>query len=60
MGVVLLGWMAFLPLDAAGPARVLFAELAAAIFAGVLVYGACAWLLHRSALYALISMVKRS
>ncbi|MFO7931821.1 MAG: murein biosynthesis integral membrane protein MurJ [Desulfosalsimonas sp.] len=60
MGVGLLGWMAFLPLDAAGPARVLIVELAAAIFAGILVYGACAWLLHRSALYALISMVKRS
>ncbi|MBS0013759.1 MAG: murein biosynthesis integral membrane protein MurJ [Desulfobacterales bacterium] len=60
MGAALLGWMAFLPLDAAGPARALIVELAAAIFAGILVYSACAWLLHRSALYALISMVKRS
>jgi putative peptidoglycan lipid II flippase len=59
MGIVLIGWMRWSPLDPAGSNLFLLADLAGIIMAGLLTYGACAWILQRNALYALASMVKR-
>lgn len=60
MGMVLTGWMTWFPMNPTGSAPALLGAMAAAITAGILVYGACAWTIQRGVLYDLISMVKRN